>query len=56
MKHRTLDLDIGICPLIEDEFNRNKTPIKWIEFGITEVPLFAPYLVWPSVVQDGEDV
>ena len=55
MKHRTLDLDIGICPLIEDEFNWNKTPIKWIEFGITEVPAVCSPTLYGPVVQDGED-
>lgn len=29
-----LDLDIGICPLDDDDFNRSKTPIKLYEYAL----------------------
>lgn len=55
MKHRTLDLDIGICPLIEDEFNWNKTPIKWMEFGLLGVPSVVSPTLYSATVEDGKD-
>lgn len=30
--------DIGICPLVDDEFNSRKSPIKWIEYGALGIP------------------
>lgn len=30
--------DIGICPLIDDEFNRNKSHIKWMEYADYKIP------------------
>ncbi len=41
--------DIGICPLIDDEFNRNKSHIKWMEYSSYKIPTIAsrvyPYFV-----------
>ena len=33
-----LRLDIGIAPLIDSEFNRCKSNIKWQEYAIAKVP------------------
>jgi len=33
--------DIGICPLINDEFNRNKSHIKWMEYATFKIPAVA---------------
>lgn len=33
--------DIGICPLIDDEFNRNKSHIKWMEYATYKIPAVA---------------
>src|SRR5574343_736425 len=33
--------DIGICPLIDDEFNRNKSNIKWMEYAVYKIPCVA---------------
>lgn len=29
-----IDLDIGLCPLLDTEFNRGKSPIKAMEYGL----------------------
>lgn len=45
MKHRVLDFDIGIAPLIDDKFNHCKTQIKWMEYAM----LGTPCVVSPTV-------
>ena len=55
MKHRTLDLDIGICPLIGDYFNKCKTPIKWMEFSILGTPAVVSPTQYGQYVTDGVD-
>lgn len=37
-KLHALRLDIGLAPLLDTPFNRNKTNIKWMEYGIAKVP------------------
>lgn len=42
-----LRLDIGIAPLADTEFNRNKSNIKWMEYGINKVPgVFSKIVYW----------
>lgn len=54
-KSSLLNLDIGICPLVDNEFNRNKSAIKWMEYSAigaatiaSNIPPYAP------VLKDGE--
>ena len=54
LKHRFLDFDIGIAPLIDDYFNRCKTPIKWMEYGILETVTVCSPTLYSKVVKHGE--
>lgn len=33
--------DIGICPLVDDKFNRGKSHIKWMEYTMAGLPVVA---------------
>lgn len=33
--------DIGICPLVDNEFNRGKSHIKWMEYSLLGIPTVA---------------
>ena len=55
-KAAILDLDFSIIPLIDTEFNRCKSPIKWLEMAALEVPavtsFVAPYDKMMDLVPD----
>jgi glycosyltransferase involved in cell wall biosynthesis len=36
-----MGFDIGIAPLIDDEFNRGKSHIKWMEYSMYKIPVVA---------------
>lgn len=55
MKHRFLDLDIGIAPLIDDYFNECKTPIKWMEYGSLSTPAVCSPTLYKDVITHGDD-
>lgn len=33
--------DIGICPLVTNNFNAGKSPIKWVEYSLAGLPVIA---------------
>ena len=43
-KAAILDLDFAIIPLEDNEFNRCKSPIKWVEMGALNVPSVSSYV------------
>lgn len=52
--------DIGICPLVDDKFNRGKSHIKWLEYSAYKIPTVAsnvyPYykdILGVKTIQDG---
>lgn len=40
-KLATLNLDIGLCPLADNQFNRNKSSIKWMEYSVMGIATVA---------------
>lgn len=48
--------DIGIAPLVDDEFNRGKSHIKWMEYAMKEVPCIASAVYPYSTAVRGTDV
>jgi glycosyltransferase involved in cell wall biosynthesis len=54
-KHHTLDLDIGLCPLVDDYFNKCKTNIKWLEYAVMKTPAVVSDVLYGDYVKDGKD-
>jgi len=48
-----MGFDIAIAPLIEDDFNRCKSAIKWMEYSISESPgIYSNVTAYKDVVKD----
>lgn len=50
-KLATLNIDIGLCPLVDNEFNRKKSAIKWMEYSLmgmatvaSNIPPYSPVI------------
>ncbi len=54
LKFASLNLDIGICPLVDDEFNRHKSQLKWSEYASMKIPAVCSDLPPYDCVEDGK--
>jgi len=50
-----LNLDIGLCPLIDNEFNRNKSAIKYFEYSTIKIPTIASNIPPYSPIMTNEE-
>jgi len=53
LKLASLNLDIGICPLVDDEFNRYKSQLKWSEYASLKIPSVCSNMPPYDCVEDG---
>lgn len=53
LKFASLNLDIGICPLAQDEFNSYKSQLKWSEYSALGVSTVCTNLFPYEVVEEG---
>lgn len=51
-KAALLDLDFAVIPLVDNDFNNGKSPIKWLEMGALEVPCVTSYVEPYDAVMD----
>lgn len=50
-----MNLDIGLCPIVDNEFNRNKSAIKWMEYSVVKSATIASNIPpYSNVISDGE--
>jgi len=52
LKFASLNLDIGICPLVADEFNKHKSQLKWSEYASMKIPAVCSNLEPYNCVED----
>ena len=48
------DFDIGLCPLIDDEFNYKKSDLKFLEYSIFEIPTIASKIITYDTIVHGK--
>lgn len=53
LKQAALQLDIGLCPLDDIEFNRAKSQLKWSEYAALRIPSVCSKLEPYDCVEDG---
>jgi glycosyltransferase involved in cell wall biosynthesis len=51
----SLQLDIGLAPVLDNKFTRCKTPIKYMEYAINNIPTCASRSLYGSVIIDGQN-
>jgi hypothetical protein len=50
-----MNMDIGLCPLVDNEFNRTKSAIKWMEYSMVGMATIAANIPpYSSVIKNGE--
>jgi glycosyltransferase involved in cell wall biosynthesis len=52
---RDLAGDIAICPLVDDKFNRSKSPLKYEEMSAMNVPCVCSPTVYGKYIEHGKD-
>jgi glycosyltransferase involved in cell wall biosynthesis len=55
LKLAALNLDIGVAPLVDDEFNRCKSSLKWSEYASMKIPAVCSDLPPYQCIEDGKD-
>jgi glycosyltransferase involved in cell wall biosynthesis len=54
--YRMIDYDIGICPLLDTQFARSKSPIKALEYSARGIPVIASRVEpYAKFIHDGVD-
>jgi glycosyltransferase involved in cell wall biosynthesis len=54
--YRMIDYDIGICPLLDTQFARSKSPIKALEYSARGIPVIASNVEpYRNFIHDGVD-
>jgi glycosyltransferase involved in cell wall biosynthesis len=53
-KFRSLRIDIGVVPLLDTEFNRGKSNLKFLENAAYKIPCVLSPTVYSNTVKDGE--
>lgn len=49
-----MNIDIGLCPIVDNEFNRNKSAIKWMEYSVVKAATIASAMPpYSTVMSDG---
>ena len=51
---RDMKLDIGLCPLVDNAFNRGKSPLKWEEYSAMKIPTIASPTVYADEIDYGK--
>lgn len=51
---RDMRVDIAICPVIDDPFNRSKSELKWLEFSAMKVPCVCSDTTYGRAVAHGK--
>jgi len=46
--------DIAICPLIDDDFNNGKSPLKWEEMSAMKLPCVCSPIVYGNYIEHGK--
>ncbi len=55
-KLATMNLDIGLCPVIDNEFNQNKSAIKYLEYSMFKTATIASNIPpYSPVITNGKD-
>lgn len=55
MKSKTLGFDIAIAPLLDDEFNSGKSPLKFMEYSANRMPgVYSDTVVYRGTVEHGK--
>jgi len=54
LKLASLNLDIGIAPLVDDEFNSCKSSLKWSEYASMKVPTVCSDMQPYSCIEEGK--
>jgi glycosyltransferase involved in cell wall biosynthesis len=51
-----MNIDIGLCPLVDNVFNRNKSAIKWMEYSVVGAATIASNIPpYSKVITDTKD-